>query len=227
MQFHSTLTKDYGYKEIIERLSKLSTPILCDVLPAIRLMDSTIIPIGESKQCIGRAYTVNSDQDSLSIMKALDDLPAFLALLNGADSDIVPTILTIAACGAPYALAGGMCANAAKMKGFGGVIIDGFCRDIGEIEESGLPFFAKGKCAKSGPKNKIGTVKEKIQCGGVEVNPGDIIFADRDGIVVMNKEEAIIAVTKGEAKQMQEDLALQKIREGASVSQVCNGDATQ
>lgn len=184
-------------------------------------MDPIISPIGEKDQCIGRAYTVNSAQDSLSTMQALDDLQAFLALLN-CDTDIVPTILIIAANNAPYALAGGMCATVAKHNGFGGIITDGLCRDIKEIQKSELPFFAKGKCARSGSKDKVGTIREKIECGGVIVNPGDIIFADVDGIVVMNKEEAVSAISKGEEIQMKEDMVLQKINEGARFNQICN-----
>ncbi|EKD71079.1 MAG: hypothetical protein ACD_46C00278G0006 [uncultured bacterium] len=224
MKSRPTLTINSSYTEIFQRLDKLTTPLICDAAPTIRLMDANIAPIGKNEQCIGRAYTVNSAQDSLSTMQALDDLQTFLAFLNCSDNDIVPTILVIASYGAPYALAGGMCANVAKIKGFGGIVTDGFCRDIKEIEASELPFFAKGKCAKSGKKDKVGSIKEKIQCGGIEVNPGDIIFADKDGIVAMSKEEAILAIPKGEEIQMKEDAALQKIKEGARFNQICNID---
>lgn len=65
------------------------------------------------------------------------------------------------------ALAGGMCTEVAKIKGFRGVITNGACRDIKEI---------KGKYAKSGTKDKIGTIRETIEWGGVTVNPGDIVL---------------------------------------------------
>jgi 4-hydroxy-4-methyl-2-oxoglutarate aldolase len=224
MDSRPVLTTDSSYKEICQRLAKLTTPLICDASQEVRLMDSKIEPIGNNTQCIGRAYTVNSNQDSLSTMQALDDLQAFLAFLDDSKSDVVPIILTIASCGSPYALAGGMCASVAKAKGFGGVVIDGPCRDLEEIQATNLPFFAKGKCAKSGKKDKVGTRKEQIECGGVKVNPGDIIFADRDGVVAMSKEEAVSAITKGEEIQMKEDIALQKILEGARFNEICNID---
>jgi regulator of RNase E activity RraA len=86
-----------------------------------------------------------------------------------------------------------------------------------------IVYFAKGKCAKSGTKDKVGSTREKIQCGGVEVNLGDIIFADVDG-VVMSKDEAAAAITKGEEIQEKEELALKKIQSGARFNQICNID---
>jgi 4-hydroxy-4-methyl-2-oxoglutarate aldolase len=217
------LTMQSTYKEICERLSKITTASICNAYKEIRLMDTEIASIKKNDRCVGRAYTVNSAQDSLSTMQTLSDLQAFLAFLDCKD-DIVPTILMIASCGATKALAGGICINAAKSGGFGGVIIDGPCRDIQEIEACELPFFAKGKCAKSGTKDKVGSIKKTINCGGVEISPGDIILADVDGIVVMNKEEAIAAIPQAEEVQQTDALFLQKIKEGVPFNKLCNID---
>src|SRR5687768_9499346 len=130
MDVRSPLTQDSSYAEICARLTKLTTSTICDALPDVRLMDTKIEPVGDIEQCIGRAYPVNSAKDSISTMLALSDLDAFLSVLDPTRSDICPTILMIASCGASYALAGGMCVNNAKSAGFGGVIIDGPCRDI-------------------------------------------------------------------------------------------------
>lgn len=183
-----------SYKEICQRLSQLTTPLICDALPTVRLMDADINSFNDENQpCIGRAYPINSAQDSLSTMQALDDLAGFLNYLDCSSNDIVPIILLIASCNTKLALAGGMCTEVAK-----------------------------GKCAKSGTKDKIGTIRETIECGGVTVNPGDIVFADIDGIVVMNKEEAITAIEKGEDIQKLEAIALQRIKDGARFDEICN-----
>ena len=54
-----------------------------------------------------------------------------------------------------------------------------------------LPFFAKGICPQSGTKDKVGAINEPINCGGFTINPGDIIVADRNGIVTMSKDDAV------------------------------------
>ncbi|KTD54049.1 RraA family protein [Legionella quateirensis] len=214
---------EHSYVEICKRLSQLSTSLICDALPSVRLMDSDIHSFNTSPQTkiVGRAYTVNSAQDSLSTMQALDDLPDFILEL-GCSDDRVPILLVIASCGTKLAVAGGMCADVAKTKGFGGIITDGNCRDVSEIRATNIPFFAKGQCAKSGSKNKIGSIKKPINCGSVEVNPGELIFADEDGIIVMNKEEAVNAINKAEEIKEKEALALTRIHEGARFDEICN-----
>lgn len=211
------------WSEICERLMKLSTPSICDALPSVRLMNPEIHSFNtDSKTKIaGRAYTVNSAQDSLSTMKATDDLPNFIIEL-GCQNDLAPILLVIASCGTELAVAGGVCAGVAKIKGFGGVITDGNCRDLSEIRATNLPFFAKGQCAKSGNKNKIGSTKKIINCGFVEVKPGELILADEDGIVVMNKEEAVNAINKAEEIQEKEAIAMHRIQEGARFDEICN-----
>ncbi|WP_454783444.1 RraA family protein [Legionella sp. WA2022007384] len=214
---------EHSYIEICKRLSQLTTPLICDALPGVRLMDSDIHSFNTSPQTriVGRAYTVNSAQDSLSTMQALDDLPDFMLAL-GCSDDRVPILLVIASCGTKLAVAGGMCADVAKTKGFGGIITDGNCRDVSEIRTTNIPFLAKGQCAKSGSKNKIGSIRKPINCGSVEVNPGELIFADEDGIIVMNKEEAVNAINKAEEIKEKEAAALTRIHEGARFDEICN-----
>ncbi|ERH41853.1 TPA: hypothetical protein SLD83_001801 [Legionella pneumophila] len=214
---------EHSYVELCKRLSQLTTPLICDALPSVRLMDSDIHSFNTSPQTriVGRAYTVNSAQDSLSTMQALDDLPDFMLAL-GCYDDRVPILLVIASCGTKLAVAGGMCADVAKTKGFGGIITDGNCRDVSEVRTTNIPFFAKGQCAKSGSKNKIGSIRKPINCGSVEVNPGELIFADEDGIIVMNKEEAVNAINKAEEIKEKEAAALTRIHEGARFDEICN-----
>lgn len=216
-------TKDSSYSEIIQRLQKLSTAALCDAKGDIRIMDGSIHSYNADPltRVVGRAYTVNSAQDALSTMAALDDLPNFILELGCAD-DRVPFLLVIASCGTKLDMVGGMCAETAKLKGYSGIITDGNCRDVGEIQHTGLPLFAKGTYPKSTPKQSVGEVKQAINCGGVLVNPGDIVMADSDGIIIMDKDEAITAVNKAELNLAQERAALEQIRQGARFDEICN-----
>jgi 4-hydroxy-4-methyl-2-oxoglutarate aldolase len=218
MNSRPTLTTSSSYQEICERLSKLSTSTICYADINVRMMDSKIKSINQNS-CIGPAYTVHSNQSSVSTVEAeSDDLAKFLISINWDMDDIRP-ILVIAACGATNALAGEICVTAAKENGFGGIVLDGNYRDVVKVEESKFPFFAVGICAKPGQKRQ-GTIKQPIECGGVTVTPGDIIFADRDGIVVMNKAEAVYAIEKGEAIDLKEEKVLERLRQGVKLNQM-------
>lgn len=222
MNSHSNLMTSSSYKEICERLEKLSTSTICNANNDVRLMDKEIKSINKNS-CIGPAYTVQSNQSSVATIAAeSDDMTKFLLSINWDTNDFLP-ILIIASCGAPHALAGEICITAAKNNSIGGVITDGFYRDKDKVKESKFPLFAKGTCAKPGPKVG-GKIKEQIQCGGVTVNPGDIIFADRDGIVVMNKEEALFAIEKGEEIERKEQIVLEKLRKGVKLNEIYDID---
>ena len=86
---------------------------------------------------------------------------------------------------------GEMTSLAAKVKGAVGVIIDGACTDLLEISEMQMPTWSRGLSALVGRRlEHDGGINIPIQCGGVLVNPGDLIVADDNGIVVIPPTEA-------------------------------------
>ncbi len=76
----------------------------------------------------------------------------------------------------------------AANKGLNGIVIDGYTRDVNIIAEMDIPQFTKGKAIAPAPRN-MRTCKEMINipvtCGGVIVNPGNYIFGDNDGVLVV------------------------------------------
>ncbi len=89
-----------------------------------------------------------------------------------------------------YAVIGGNVALIAKKRGIRGFIIDGLVRDIGEIRENKVPIFARGVIPMPGGKKNAVPVNIPIIAGGISVNPGDIIVADEEGVVVIPKDNA-------------------------------------
>lgn len=86
---------------------------------------------------------------------------------------------------------GEMTSLAAKVRGAVGVIIDGVCTDLLEISEMQMPTWSRGLSALVGRRlEQAGAINMPIQCGGVLVNPGDLIVADDNGIVVIAPDEA-------------------------------------
>ncbi|OGT57316.1 MAG: hypothetical protein A3F14_05515 [Gammaproteobacteria bacterium RIFCSPHIGHO2_12_FULL_43_28] len=198
------------YTKLFQRLTNLNTTHICDALPNVRLLDSSIHPITHHAKLIGRSVTVNSNGESLSIIKALQE---------NCHSE---SVMVIDACNAPHALIGGIFATAAKQKGIRGVVLDGNCRDINEMIETGLPIFVKGKCAKTGKKNKIGSTQEAITCGGVTVLPDEVIFGDDDGVVVLSVQEATDAIPLAESIKHNEEVAVEKLKNGLTLVDIYN-----
>jgi regulator of RNase E activity RraA len=73
----------------------------------------------------------------------------------------------------------------AKGMGLEGVVIDGATRDVGGIEKLGFPVFARGTTPRKPVMNGYGEINVPVSCGGVCVLPGDIVVADREGVVVI------------------------------------------
>ena len=96
-----------------------------------------------------------------------------------------------------HAAFGGLVAYACKVAGLAGVIIDGVATDIGEVRKYGVALWCRGLSAVT--TKRIGLAGEfcvPVSCGGVAVNPGDVVIADECGIVVLDRTEAEAAAER-------------------------------
>jgi regulator of RNase E activity RraA len=77
-----------------------------------------------------------------------------------------------------------------------GIVIDGPVRDIDILSQGTLPLYATGTTPSGPYKEGPGEVNVPISCGGIMVNPGDIILGDRDGVIVIPKDDAYSVLEK-------------------------------
>ena len=143
----------------------------------------------------GTAVTVllrreeNRDPDALTgMLKAIDS--------GGAGSVYVMTVQD----GADIAGMGGLMGTAMAARGYAGAVVDGGVRDIPQLKRIQFPVYALGPV----PSTSVGHYRFagadiSIVCDGVEVNPGDIIVADQDGVVVVPKAHAADILIKAQA----------------------------
>jgi RraA family protein len=134
---------------------------------------------GRHHQLCGPACTVKVfPGDNLMVHKTLD-----VAQPND--------IVVIDAHGSSMnAVLGDLISTKAKHRGIAGFIVDGFVRDLPDILELDFPVFARGTTS-IGPLHRgPGEINYPISCGGIVVNPGDIVVADGAGIVVIPQEIA-------------------------------------
>ncbi|MFI5801827.1 RraA family protein [Streptomyces sp. NPDC051561] len=146
---------------------------LADLLGREQVMDIGIRPLwAPTPRVAGPAYTVRCPPgDNLMLHAALYRAePGSVVVVQSGDLD--------------HALAGGNVCAVARRRGIAAFVVDGVIRDLAEVREAGFPVFARGVIPIPGTKKAIGALGTEVRCGGVLVNPGDLVVADEEGIVV-------------------------------------------
>ena len=178
-------------------------------------LDHHIKPIDLKMKICGPALTCFcSPTDNLAAMAALDFARKGDIIVIAAKNDQSAAVI------------GDRWAYWAKKIGVAGVVCDGLVRDIVGLLEVGMPIFARGLSPNAGFKHGPGEINTRVSCGGIAVDPGDIIVGDRDGVVVVARGEAahvaarLAVVSK---RELELDAALRK----AKTMQFWNETATR
>jgi regulator of RNase E activity RraA len=156
----------------------LSPTTVADCLPRRQVMNPAVRALWPGiARIAGPAYTVRcAPGDNLMLHAAIYRAPpGSVVVVQGGDAD--------------YALAGGNVCAVAQKNGIAGFVLDGAMRDLVEVRASGFPVFARCAIPKPGTKEIPGSLNEAVICGGVRVEPGDIVVADEEGIVVVPHAE--------------------------------------
>jgi 4-hydroxy-4-methyl-2-oxoglutarate aldolase len=165
--------------EIVRRASSYAASILADVAGRRGTLDGRIAPLSPTMRLAGPAFTIE--------VRAGDNLMIHAAISMAQPGDI----LVVDGKGdRSCALMGALMMNACKRLGLGGVVLDAACRDSEELRALGFPVYAVGTNPNGPTKFVPGRINWPISCGGVAVNPGDLVVGDADGVVVVEREKA-------------------------------------
>lgn len=161
--------------DVIERLADCRSCDISDVMNRSGTMVGIRAVYESVPRIVGPAVTVSIPAGGINMVKM------------GIQQARAGDVLVVSAQGQThYAMLGGNISLGMQSRGIKGFVIDGAIRDVSEIRDLQFPTFARGVAtAAADLGGPMGEVNVPIACGGVVVNPGDIIVADEDGIVVV------------------------------------------
>lgn len=175
---------------LVDRAQALPVANIGDVMNRLQAMRGGFAAYGARRRVVGPARTVRARPgDNLMLHRAIDlAQPGDVVVCDGAHD------LSIA-------LAGDLMISHAVSRGIAALVIDGAVRDLAEIAKLDIGVWACGHTPAGPFKDGPGEIGFAISCGGQVVQPGDLIAADEDGIVVVPREaaEAVIAAAEAHA----------------------------
>lgn len=167
--------------ETVRGFAAFDTPEISDLLNRLYAVDSGISQLSgeEGRTLCGLACTVRVyPGDNLMVHKSLDVArPGDVVVVNAGGSR-------------SNAVLGDIISTKAVHRGIGGFVVDGLVRDLPSIRELDFPVFARGTTAVGPLHRGPGEVNYPVACGGVVVNPGDVVVADGAGVVVVPQQIA-------------------------------------
>lgn len=191
------------HTELVEAIRKYPPATLHEVLGQQGAMTSGIKPLWQGASLCGPSLTVG---------------------LQPGDNLMLHYALTIAKPGDVLVVDGGGCLEsgpwgevltvAAMQAGIAGLVIDGSVRDAAAIRNHAFPLFCRALSIKGTTKQCAGTVNQPVLCGGIMVQPGDIVVGDDDGIVVVPRKRAMEAAESARNREQKEEAMMASLRRG-------------
>lgn len=188
-------------RSLVQAFASIPVANIGDNMNRINCMNARIRPYNAAP-LLGCAFTVKvRTGDNLLFHKAIDMAMPGDVLVVDAQGEL------------SYAITGELMINWCRRRGVSGLIIDGCIRDVDAVRQmTDFPVYAVGVTPNGPLKEGGGEINFPVMCGGLVVNPGDIIVGDTDGVIVINPADAPDVLAKARAQNAKEAQTMKDIQ---------------
>jgi 4-hydroxy-4-methyl-2-oxoglutarate aldolase len=189
--------------DLVDQLAPVGTATVHEAIGRRGYVGPHIAPIQQGARIAGSAVTVLSH-------------PGDNAMLHAAVEQCRPGDVLVVANTAPstHGMFGDLLATSLLQRGVRGLVIDAGVRDTADLRDMGFPVWTQHVSCQGTVKNTPGSVNVPIRLGEQMVNPGDVVCADDDGVVIVARSEAAWALDQSNARLAKESETRARLEAG-------------
>lgn len=206
--------ENWNLEKIRDRILKVPTTAVADALDSVGLMNNTVSGLRPTWNCgpvFGRAVTCcnipasGHTQTVHGGFKVAEFVQPGDVVMVGNGGDIENNGW------------GGLVAWGVKLKGAVGTLVDGAARDVDEYEKMGFPVYSKGLVCRTARGRMVQlSVNQPIRFGTAQVRPGDLVYADRNGVCIIPPEKLMEVLEKAKEIDAREEALIAEMKRGMS-----------